>query len=75
MFWSKNKKNRNTCITQFFCIKVGNEGEFISWTCFPDVKIKVNFGIIGCCMLKSENSGLFEQFTFMLAAYDSEISL
>ena len=38
MFWRKNKKNRYTypCITQFYYIKVGYKGVFISRTCFPD---------------------------------------
>ena len=32
MFWIKNKEN----IPQFYYKKVGYEGVFISWTCFPD---------------------------------------
>ena len=37
MFWSKNKKNRYTPhIPQFFYIKVGFKGVYISRTCFPD---------------------------------------
>ena len=37
MFWSKNKKNRYTpAYPQFYYIKVGYTGVFISRTCFPD---------------------------------------
>ena len=37
MFWSKNKKNRNTpAYPSFFYIKVGFKGVDASWTCFPD---------------------------------------
>ena len=37
MFWSKNKKNRYTltCIPQFYYMKVGFKGVFITRTCFP----------------------------------------
>ena len=38
MFWSKNKKNRYTPrIPQYFYIKMGFKGVYISRTCFPDV--------------------------------------
>ena len=39
MFWSKNKKNRVGLprIPQFFYIKVGFKGVYISRTCFLDV--------------------------------------
>ena len=36
MFWSKNKKNRNTPANPFFYIKVGFKGVYIAWTCFRD---------------------------------------
>ena len=35
MFWSKNKK-KYPCIPQFFYIKVGFKGVYITRTCFPD---------------------------------------
>ena len=39
MFWSKNKKKKvYPCIPQFFYIKVGFTGVYISGTCFPDDK-------------------------------------
>ena len=37
MFWSKNnKKNVYPCKPQFYCIKVGCKGVFITRTCFRD---------------------------------------
>ena len=37
MFWSKNtKKKVYPCIPQFYCIKVGFKGVYITRTCFPD---------------------------------------
>ena len=36
MFWIKNKKIRYTPANPSFYIKVGFEGDYISWTCFPD---------------------------------------
>ena len=39
MFLIKNKKNRYTpANSSFFYIKVGFNGVYITWTCFPDVK-------------------------------------
>ena len=38
MFWSKNKKIGIPRIPQFFYIKVGFKGVYISRTCFPDVE-------------------------------------
>ena len=42
MVWSKNKKNRYTypCKPQYFYMKVGFNGVYFSWTCFPDACIK-----------------------------------
>ena len=39
MLWIRNKKkNRySPAKPQFFLIKVGFKGVYISWTCFPDV--------------------------------------
>ena len=37
MFCIKNKKNRYTLVNPSFAIKVGSQGVFFSWTCFPDV--------------------------------------
>ena len=37
MFWNKNKKKKlYPCIPQFYYIKVGFKGAYISRTCFPD---------------------------------------
>ena len=32
-------------VSQFFCIKVGYKGVFISWTCFPDDSLPLPFQI------------------------------
>ena len=50
MFWAKNKKNRYVypCIPQFYYVKVGYNGVFIAWTCFPD-------GDSICTFIKNEN--------------------
>ena len=38
MFWSKNKKkNVYPCKPQFYYIKVGCKGVFVTQTCFHDV--------------------------------------
>ena len=37
MFWSKNKKKEYPCKTQFYYIKVGCKGVFVTQTCFRDV--------------------------------------
>ena len=37
MFWSKNKKNVYPCKPQFYYIKVGCKGVFVTRTCFRDV--------------------------------------
>ena len=37
MFWSKNKKNVYPCKPQFYYIKVGCKGVFVTRTCFHDV--------------------------------------
>ena len=34
MFWSNNKKNVYPCKPQFYCIKVGCKGVFVTRTCF-----------------------------------------
>ena len=41
MFWSKNKKNRDTPAYPSFSyyIKVGFMGVFIAWICFLDVSV------------------------------------
>ena len=36
MFWSKNKKNVYPCKPQFYYIKVGCKGVFVTRTCFRD---------------------------------------
>ena len=36
MFWSKNKKNVYPCKPQFYYIKVGIKGVFVTRTCFHD---------------------------------------
>ena len=36
MFYSKNKKNVNPCKPQFYYIKVGCKGVFVTRTCFHD---------------------------------------
>ena len=46
MFWTKNKKNRY--VPQFYYVKVGYNGVFIAWTCFPD-------GDSICTFIKNEN--------------------
>ena len=43
MFWSKNKKKVYPCKPQFYYIKVGCKGVFVTRTCFRDVKRKSNF--------------------------------
>ena len=47
MFWSKHKKNEYPCQPQFYYIKVGCNGIYITRTCYPDewlksVEIKAN---------------------------------
>ena len=46
MFWSKLEKNMYTpAIPSVFCIKVGFNGVYFSWTCFPDkrhFKVDIN---------------------------------
>ena len=37
MFWSKNKKKVYPCKPQFYYIKVGCKGVFVTRTCFRDV--------------------------------------
>ena len=37
MFWSKNKKKEYPCKPQFYYIKVGCKGVFVTRTCFRDV--------------------------------------
>ena len=37
MFWSKNKKKVYPCKPQFYYIKVGCKGVYITRTCYPDV--------------------------------------
>ena len=39
MFWSKNKKKVYPCKPQFYYIKVGCKGVFVTRTCFRDVKL------------------------------------
>ena len=41
MFWSKNKKVY-PCIPQFYYIKVGFKGVFITRTCFPDATRRIH---------------------------------
>ena len=36
MFWSKNKKKSIPCKPQFYYIKVGCKGVFVTRTCFRD---------------------------------------
>ena len=36
MFWSKNKKKVYPCKPQFYYIKVGCKGVFVTRTCFRD---------------------------------------
>ena len=36
MFWSKNKKNIYPCKPQFYYIKVGCKGVFVTRTCYQD---------------------------------------
>ena len=38
MFWSKNKKKVYPCKHQFYYIKVGCKGGFVTRTCFRDEK-------------------------------------
>ena len=38
MFWSKNKKKVYPCKPQFYFIKVGCKGVFVTRTCFRDEK-------------------------------------
>ena len=42
MFWSKNKKRVYHCKPQFYYIKVGYKGVYITRTCFPDVLLKAH---------------------------------
>ena len=45
-FEAKNKKNQvYPCIPQFCYIKMGYKGEYITQTCYPDVR-KIE---LGCC--------------------------
>ena len=37
MFWGKKKKNLYPCKPQFYYIKVGCKGVFVTRTCFRDV--------------------------------------
>ena len=37
-FGAKIRKKVYPCIPQFYCIKVGFKGVYITRTCFPDVK-------------------------------------
>ena len=39
MFWSKNKKKVYPCKPQFYYIKVGYKGVFVTRTCFRDVEL------------------------------------
>ena len=41
MFWSKNKKNVYPCKPQFYYIKVGCKGVFVTRTCFRDVTLYI----------------------------------
>ena len=43
MFWSKKKKNRFIYprIPQFYYMKVGFKGVYITWTCFPEMSTQV----------------------------------
>ena len=40
MFWSKNKKKVYPCKPQFYHIKVGCKGVFVTRTCFRDVIVR-----------------------------------
>ena len=43
MFWSKNKKkNVYPCKPQFYYIKVGRNGMFVTRTCFRDASKRVS---------------------------------
>ena len=53
MFWSKNKKNRynDPCIPQFYYIKVGFKGVYITRTCFPDGEsISLRLSVVPNCL-------------------------
>ena len=41
MFWSKNKKKVSPCKPQFYYIKVGCNGVFVTRTCFRDDVVNV----------------------------------
>ena len=43
MFWSKNKKKVYPCKPQFYYIKVGCKGVFVTRTCFHDETLKFVF--------------------------------
>ena len=46
MFWSKNKKKVYPCKPQFYYIKVGCKGVFVTRSCFRDGIWLIGFGYI-----------------------------
>ena len=50
MFWNKNKKNVYPCKPQFYYIKVGCKGVFVTRTCFRDeeVFLYLKISLISC---------------------------
>ena len=40
MFWSKNKKKSYTPANPFYYIKVGFKAVYMSWICFPDLRLQ-----------------------------------
>ena len=52
MFWSKNKEKKlYACKPMFYNTQVGYEGVYITWTCFPDVRIQNGFSASGNTVL------------------------
>ena len=47
MFYSKNKKNVYSCAPQVYYIKVGSKRIYITRTCYPDGRKRLNQRSIG----------------------------
>ena len=67
MFWSKNKKKVYPCKPQFYYIKVGCKGVFVTRTCFRDGLTHINgtsivFGYDDDSPLPAKMLSTFDQY-------------
>ena len=71
MFWSKNKKKK-TCKPQFYCIKVGCKGVFVTRTCFRDARNTCSLKASSVCG-NDRKSPLAENQRFSRREYFSSV--